>query len=128
VIRRVALLIVGAVAFWGLASQLAIWMGAGEFTRAYSATAMLVCLVPAVATLILAEWVSAGKSENLALASLGGGLFRMLVAGAAAILLPVRVEFFRQQDGWLIWVVVCYLAVLALEVGVIVTGRQKPTA
>src|SRR5262249_34942064 len=73
VIRRLVLLLGGTAAFWLLVAYPARILG-GPQAVVYSVTAMLVCLVPATLTLILAQGMAASPSRLLFLVLGGTGL------------------------------------------------------
>lgn len=124
--RRVLALIAGTLLFWLLVGLPARWLGGGDVALAYSGTAALVCLLPAATTLAWAEWARHRHPEYQALVFMGGMVLRMFfVAGVTAVLYS-RGEYFQLQDGFVFWVAVFYLFVLALETILFTAGRGSP--
>jgi hypothetical protein len=121
----VSLLVGGSLLAWLLAAAGAFLLGGGLDAVLLAATALGICLVPALVTLVVIEKVSVKHPEMLGILTLAGTAIRIAAVGAAAVLLNWQVEFFR-KDTWYIWVVVFYLVTLALETAAIVTGRVPP--
>lgn len=125
-IRRLLLLIAGSLLFWVLACVPVERLGGGADTWVYSGTALLLCLVPAAITL---AWASrapaqdAGQQLTILLGATGVRLFGVLLL---ALLLYLSVPPYRGQDGFLIWLIVCYLFTLALEMTLLLKGRPRP--
>lgn len=124
--RRVLVLIGGTLLFWLLAGLPARWLGGGDVAVWYALTAAVVCLVPAAATLFWADLTFRRNPELQGLVFMGGMVLRMFFVAIVTIVLYTRVEFFRLQDGFIFWVAVFYLFVLALETVLFVTGRTSP--
>jgi hypothetical protein len=124
VIRRLLVLIGGSLAFWVLVAipARAAW---GDSALAYTATAFGLCLVPAVATLAWAIWVSNQPADKQLTMVLGGTGMRLLAVGAGAIGLVQFVPYFRQYDtpGFLAYLALFYLFTLALETILTVAAR-----
>lgn len=57
---------------------------------------------------------------------LGATGLRMFGVLATGILLLQTVPLFREQEGFLIWLIVCYLYTLALEMTLLLKGRSRP--
>jgi hypothetical protein len=88
-----------------------------------STVAALLCLLPTAATLLWCDLVLRGTPEQQLAAVLGGtGLRMVFVVGAALALFYNMPEYFGFGRFWL-WVIVFYLATLALEM-VLVVRRQ----
>jgi hypothetical protein len=120
---RLLLLIGGALAFWLLAALPARHLGGGDVAVAYSGTAVLLCLVPAVATLVWAGYANKqGPREQLTVV-LGSTGLRLFGVALAAMALRRLVPFYREEDGFWTWLIVSYLVVLALEVALLLGGR-----
>lgn len=114
-ISRVLSLIAAAAAFWLLAAIPAryVW---GDIAAIHGGAAVLLCLVPAVATML---WV--GRSfrtdpQQATLAALGGSGVRMFVVLLAALGLYARVPPFQGEEAFLLWVAGAYLFVLFVEI------------
>jgi hypothetical protein len=126
--KRLLILVCGTLALAALAVAPAQHLG-GTTAVVYAVVACLLCLVPAVGTMVFAELAFRGKPQQQHLAFLGGAALRMMFVAVAAILLYSRVPFFQQQDGFILWVCVFYLAVLALETGLLASAlaaRRAP--
>jgi hypothetical protein len=122
VIRRVLYLIGGSLACWLLTVLLAWTVGGGNVAVAYSGTAILLCLLPAVGTLTWAEWTRSRDPEQFAIAVLGGTAVRMLFVLGIGLLLNLTVPYFQETSFW-IWVLGAYLFTLALELALILAGK-----
>jgi hypothetical protein len=110
---RLAVLISGCIGLWMLVAFPAYYLG-GEPGLLFSATAAVLCLVPAAATQLWADKV-AGKSPELQLAVvLGGTGIRMVCVIGFGMVLFFGVPVFAAAGFWL-WVVGFYLATLTLE-------------
>ena len=123
-IRCVLSLIGGSLALWLVVALPARQWG-GDQALVYSATAMLLCLLPGVATSLWAEWTRRRIPEQMPIAVLGGTAVRMVFVLGAGLLVYVSVPYFHQTSYW-IWLLVSYLLTLALEIGLLVSG--KPAA
>jgi hypothetical protein len=116
--RNLALLVIGVLGLWALLfwPARAIW---GEDAVLFSSAAAVICLVPAALTLVWCQKSLAGTPEQRLAAVMGGTMARMFVAVGAGVLLFFAVQAFH-EPAFLIWVLVFYLATLALEVGLVV--------
>lgn len=123
---RVGLLVGGTLLFWLVAWGVGalLNLGPADVLLPQTATAMALCLVPAVGTLVLADRAARTQPETVGIAFLAGTIVRMGVVTVAAVLLSQQTELFRGRD-WLAWVVVFYLFVLALETALVVAGRAS---
>lgn len=120
---RVLLLLAGAGAFWLLTALPARHLGGGDYALVYSGTALLLCLVPALLTLLWASWAyrrDPSQQVNVALGATGVRLFGVLLG---AMLLYQNVPLYREAEGFWTWLLVCYFFVLALELGLLLAGR-----
>lgn len=127
--RQVLLLIGGTVALWVLAAYPASQLG-GETALVHSAVAMSISLLPAVVTLVLANWAFSQAPEQQLLMILGGSGIRMMVVLTVCLLLSTYAPYFQPLAFW-IWVLLFYLFVLGLEVVLLVLGRsaaEQPAA
>jgi hypothetical protein len=124
VIARVMLLIAAALAFLLLAGLPARFLYGDEALIACG-TALLLCLVPAVLTLV---WIgSASQDPNQAsLKLLAASGMRMFGVLSVAVLLYFQVPWFQGRDSFLFWVLAAYLYLLAVEVFLTVRS-PKPT-
>jgi hypothetical protein len=124
--RRLLILIAGCAIFWLLVSIPAKHLGGGDLALVYSATAMLVCLLPGILTLLWADWAERTDPAQMPMMVLGATGMRMFGVLFAGFLLFQIVPLYREQDGFLIWLLVCYLFTLALEMTLLVKGRSRP--
>ena len=125
-IRRLFLLLVGSATFWLLVALPARMLGGGNAAVLYSGTALLLCLLPMAATLVWTEYALRQSPEQQLVAVLGGTGVRMAVVLGGAWLLFASVPFYREHAGFWIWVLVCYLFTLALEIVLMLAGRASP--
>jgi hypothetical protein len=116
--RNVALLVVGVLGLWAVLywPARAIW---GEEVLLFSGTAALLCLIPGILTFVWCQTSAAGPPEQRLLAVMGGTMVRMFVAAGVGIGLYFAVPAL-QEPAFLIWVLVFYLATLAIEVTLVV--------
>lgn len=121
-IGRVGLLLGGAFAFWVILSYPA-WRLGGEAHLIYSGVALVLCTLPAAATLILDRLAVGGTPETQLVAVVGGMLMRMAAVLGGGLALSAFHPYFQGQAFWL-WVAVFYLFTLALEMVLIVRGRS----
>jgi hypothetical protein len=127
-IRRLLLLLSGSLAFWVLVGIPARLLG-GDAALAYSGTALLLCLVPAVVTLVWAGQALKGTVDQQLLLVLGGTGVRLFTVLGAAWLLDAWVPYYRLYAGFWLWVLVAYLFTLALEITLLLAGScHKPEA
>jgi threonine/homoserine/homoserine lactone efflux protein len=123
VIARVLLLIVAGVAFFLVAGLPARHLG-GDQAMIQCGAALLLALVPGVLTML---WAGSSLEQNPAQASLlllGAGGLRMFAVLGVAVLLYFQGPWFREQDGFLFWVLGAYLYLLAVEIMLIVRGPR----
>ncbi|MFO0928870.1 MAG: hypothetical protein U0736_17925 [Gemmataceae bacterium] len=121
-LARIVVLFTAGLAFAALAGIPARRL-AGDLALLHCLTAVALCLVPALLTLV---WVrAASRDPNQApLVALGASGVRMFVVLLAALALYLQVPPFQQQDGFLVWVLAAYLYLLAVEVVLLVRGRN----
>jgi len=117
VTRRLQLLVGGSLGLW-LAVSYPAWRLGGLEMLAYSAAALLLCLLPTVATLLLAIKAERQSPQNVLLMLLGGTGIRMFVVLGVGLLVCLTLEV-NVVAYWL-WMLVFYLATLALEVTLLV--------
>jgi hypothetical protein len=96
---------------------------AGEWVVVYSGTAALVCVVPAVVTLAWAYWAARRSPESFMVIVLAGTGVRLFVVSTAALVFESSFEYFREHEGFWIWLLVFYLATLALEMSLLLSTR-----
>jgi hypothetical protein len=135
VIRNLGILTAGVFAFWAVLAGLAYlcWepMLAGsdltyQAALGHSLVALLLCLVPAAATLAWASWGHDKSPEAQVAAVLGGSGVRMFFVLGAGMLLTSLVPSFQRPGFW-IWVLLFYLFTLALEMVLLVRARPAGT-
>ncbi len=122
-IRRLVLLLTGSLAFWVLAALPARHLGGGDAALTYSGTALLLCMIPAALTLVWADKALQGTVDQQLVLILGGTGMRMFVVLGAAWLLYEWVPHYREHPGFWIWILVCYLFTLALDLALMLAGR-----
>jgi hypothetical protein len=127
--QRLAWFLAGALAFWAVATGVAILFW-DDVAVALSAVAALLCLLPSVATLLWSAWGMEQSPEQQLTATLGGTGVRMFFVLGVGLLLTHTVPWVavRQQSFWL-WLLVFYLFYLMLEMVLLVAGRnlsEKP--
>jgi hypothetical protein len=120
---RVALLLVGSLAFWLVLAIPArsLW---GHAAVWHSLAAAGLCLVPTAATLLAAQWATRQPPELQLVVVVFGTLLRMFFVLAAGLVIYFRVPFFQDAAFW-VWILVFYLFTLALEMTLLLT-RQAP--
>jgi hypothetical protein len=97
-------------------------LGGGDTALTWSGTALLLCLIPAAATLAWAHWSLGGSPEQQLTLILGGtGLRLFFVLGAALVL--TRLVPHYQGLGFWIWLVVFYFFTLALDLVLMLSAR-----
>ena len=122
-IKRIVYLVGGSITLWVLLAIPArrFW---GDDTAIHGAAAMLLCLVPAVLTLIWAGWARERSADQQMIAMLGGTGVRMFLVLAGALALTQFVPYFQEQHGFWAWLLMFYLFTLAFEVVLLVTDRD----
>jgi hypothetical protein len=124
VTKHLLLLVAGSLAIWAVAALPARWLG-GEQAIAYSATALVICLVPTSLTLVWAERMSQPSPQReLLLVVVGTGL-RMTFALGAGLVLYFSVPYFQQTSLWA-WILIYYLVTLGLETVMLSRTRAVP--
>ena len=125
--RRLAYFVGGCITFWVLVAIPARrWWG--DTSAVYAAVALLLCLVPTSLTLLWAGWAQGRAPEQQMAMALGGSGIRMFVVLTAALVLYQKIPFFQEQGGFWVWVLVFYLFTLALEVVLLLRGREEAPA
>lgn len=121
--QRLGLLIGGTLVLWAVvvypASRLL-----GPEALVQSLAAMLLCLVPAVATMAFALRAFNRSGEEQLLAVLGGTGVRMAVVLGLGWLGFTLVPELHANAFW-IWLIVFYLATLGLEMTLLVRGASR---
>jgi hypothetical protein len=124
--QRLLTLILGTLGFWVLAAIPAKHLGGGDLALIHSATAMLLCLVPGVLTLVWVSWTTSKNSQQLVLVALGSTGVRLFGVLLAGFLLLRMVPLFQEQAGFLIWLLVFYLFTLTLEMVLLLKAAREP--
>jgi hypothetical protein len=120
--RQLGLLLAGSIVVWLLlAVPASLVSGTGALLD--TAVACGLCLVPMSATMMWCHWVCGNSGEQQLAAVMGGTSLRLIIVVAGGIGLYYTVEALS-RPAFLIWIVVFYLATLALEV-VLVVRRQS---
>ena len=125
-IRRLVVLVICSLAFWALAAGLAylVWEEQRDVLLPHSGVAFLLCLVPAVATMLWSHWGLDQSPDQQLVSILGGTGVRMFFVLGAGLFLTSQVAFFQDRGFWM-WLLVFYLFILTLEMLLLVGGRSK---
>ncbi len=118
--RRLLVLIGLTLAFWVIVALPARWLS-GDRAILYSGTAGLLCLVPAILTLVWAGLASSQPQQQMTIVMTSSGIRLFFVLGLAFVLLTA-VEPFRASTAFGIWVLVFYLFTLAVETVLMLAG------
>jgi hypothetical protein len=121
---RLLVLIGGTAALWLLLGLPARHLGGGDNALKFAGVAALLCSVPMAATLVVTTRLANRKPQMLAIGVLGATGLRMFVVLAGALVLATIDPFFGRPVFWF-WLVVFYLATLALDVGLLVAGQPS---
>lgn len=121
-IRRLLFLFGGCAAFGLLVALPARHLGGGDSAVVYIGTALLLCVVPAAVTLIWGETALRQTAEKQLVLLAGGTGFRMAFVLLAGWTLYQWVPYY-ERSGFLIWLAVCYLFTLALDMALLLAGR-----
>jgi hypothetical protein len=121
--RRVLWLIAGSLAFWLLLALPARMLGGGDKAIIFSGTALLLCLVPAVGTLIWTAWGLQARPEQQLTMILGSTGLRVFLVLGAGLLISKCIPYYEEQTSFWIWLLVLYLFTLALEMGLLLNVR-----
>jgi hypothetical protein len=122
---RLLVLLLGSLAFWGVTAGAVYFLAEDhrDVVLGFSGTALVLCLVPAVGTMVWACWGLSRSAEHQLAAVLGGSGIRMFFVLGAGLLLTSQVPYFQPRSFW-IWLLVFYLFILTLEM-VLLAGRQN---
>jgi hypothetical protein len=124
--QRLLTLIVATVAFWVLTAIPVKHLGGGDTALLYSGTALLLCLVPGVLTMLWIGWTTDRDPQQRLLAALGSTGVRLFGVLLAGLLLVRTVPLYREQSGFLIWLLVFYLFTLTLEMVLLLKAGSRP--
>jgi hypothetical protein len=125
VIGRVITVIVITLAGWLAAVSVAPLLG-WQTPYLVSVSAMVLCLVPAIVTLVLAERARRWPQHVQVAVLLGGTGIRMLVVAVAAIVLSRAVAALALETGFIGWVIGFYLVTLAVEAYIVARCYSAP--
>jgi hypothetical protein len=121
-----AALLTGCAILLGLALAYPAWLMGGEAALIQEATALGLCLVPAVGTSLWRVQSAAASPEVQLMAVLGGTGVRLAVVLGCGVLLYWNLRDTYTDSFW-IWLLVFYLFTLGLEVGLAIR-KQKPAS
>ena len=124
-IRRLLFLLGGCAAFWLLVGLPARHLGGGDAALVFVGTALLLCLVPAVVTLLWGERALRQTPDKQLIWSWAARAVRMAFVLLAGWVLYQWVPYYQRQSSFLIWLVVCYLFTLALDMTLLLAGRPE---
>jgi hypothetical protein len=119
--RKLVLLIGFLLTLWVLVAVPARHL-LGEWAVAYSGTAFLLCLIPAVGTFIWVSWTRQHAPDTVPMIFLAGTGVRLFVVSVAALVFETNVPFFREHEYFWAWLLFFYVATLALEVTFLLSG------
>jgi threonine/homoserine/homoserine lactone efflux protein len=125
VIRRLLLLLGGSAAFCLLVGLPARHFGAGDSAVVFVATSLALCLVPAVVTLLWGERALRQSADQQLVMVLGGTGVRMAFVLLAGWALYAYVPYYQGENAFLIWLAVCYLFTLALDMTLLLASRPE---
>jgi hypothetical protein len=127
----VGILLLGTLLLWLVTLGVAclLWPDEQLALLQLSSTALGLCLVPTVLTMLWASWSSGQDPEQQVVAALGGTGVRMFFVLGVGLLLSSSVPYYQEhfRDFW-IWVLLFYLATLALEMTLLVRARTQDLA
>jgi hypothetical protein len=118
--RKLILLIGGLLTLWVLVAVPARHL-LGNWAVAYSGTAFLICLIPAIGTFLWVSWTREHASDSVPMIFLAGTGVRLFVVSVAALVLT-NVPFYSEHEYFWAWLLFFYLASLALEVAFLLSG------
>lgn len=121
-IRRLLMLFGGCAAFGLLVALPARQLGGGDAAVVYIGTALLLCVIPAAVTLIWGESAFRQPAEKQLVLWAGGTLFRIAFVLLTGWTLYQWVPYY-ERSSFLIWLAVCYLFTLALDMALLLAGR-----
>ena len=124
-IRRLLLLVGGSAAFWLLVGLPARHLGGGDAALVFLGTALLVCLAPAMLTLVWGERALRQSPDMQLILVLGGTGVRIGFVLLTGWILYLWAPYYQRQNDFLIWLVIGYLFTLALDVTLLLAGRPE---
>lgn len=123
-IRRLLFLVGGCGAFWLLVGLPARHLGGGDAALVFLGTALLICLAPAIATLVWGERALRQSADKQLILVLGGSGVRMAFVLLVGWILHQWAPYYRRQAGFLLWLVVGYLFTMALDIALMLAGSS----
>jgi hypothetical protein len=123
VARRLLYLLAGSLVFWLLVTLPARRLGGGDLAVLYTGTALAICLVPTLATLVWAQWAWHRSPQHQLAAVMGGMGLRMAFVLVLGWTLYQFVPYYQEQLAFWIWLLVFYLFTLALDMTLLLAGR-----
>jgi hypothetical protein len=124
---RLLVLIVGSAALWLLLGLPARHLGGGDDALTYAGVAALLCTLPMAVSLFVTTRIAARNPQMLAIAVLGATGARMFLVLVGGLIAAAANPFYGQPAFWL-WLVVFYMATLALDVGLLLASRPSAPA
>lgn len=124
-IRRLLFWLGACAAFCLLVGLPARHLGGGDRALVFIATALALCLAPACATLLWGEWALRQSADKQLVMVMGGTGVRMAFVLLAGWALYQYVPYYCQQAAFLIWLGVCYLFTLALDITLLLSDRPQ---
>jgi hypothetical protein len=122
------LLIAGAAAFWVVTALPARHLGGGDLALIHAGAAVLLCLLPALATLAWSIQTLKRDPQSLVVVALGGTGLRLAAVTLAGFVLYRQVPPFRGQEAFWAWLLASYFFVLALELKLLLRAVPKTDA
>lgn len=114
VIHRLGILVSATAAFWLVAALPGRFFW-GQSAVVFSGTAALLCLAPALGSLLWSVRAIEKSPEQVLVVFLGGTGLRLFVVSAGGFALYGWVPYFQEQPGFLTWLLVFYIFILFLE-------------
>lgn len=119
---RVLVFVLVTLVFWLLVVLPARWLGGGDLAVIQGGTAALLCLIPGVVAMVLAELVKDQPNQQVTVALASTSLRMFFVLGATFLLAQAMPVYYGVVSFW-IWVLVFYLFTLAVETFLLLVNR-----
>lgn len=119
---RVLVFVLVTLVFWLLVVLPARWLGGGDLAGIQGGTAALLCLIPGVVAMVLAELVKDQPNQQVTVALASTSLRMFFVLGATFLLAQAMPVYYGVVSFW-IWVLVFYLFTLAVETFLLLVNR-----